>query len=70
MEIWILIIVLAKDISADMFSQEFEGRAACENAKQIVRKNNNLKSNRIFDKHVTMVCVPKRIEGQWDPKKK
>jgi hypothetical protein len=70
MEIWILIIILAKDISADMFSQEFEGRAACENAKQIIRKNNNLKSNRIFDKHVTMECVPKRIEGQWNPKKK
>jgi hypothetical protein len=69
MEIWILIIVLAKDISADMFSQEFEGRAACENAKQIVRKNNNLKSNRLFDKHVTMECVPKRIEAQWKPEK-
>ena len=52
-----------------MFSQEFEGRAACENAKKLVRKNNNLKSNRIFDKHVTMECVPKRIEGQWTPKK-
>jgi hypothetical protein len=69
MEIWILIIFMAKDNSADMFSQEFEGRAACENAKQIVRKNNNLKSNRIFDKHVTLECVPKRIEGKWSPKK-
>jgi len=69
MEIWILIVFLAKDNSADMFSQEFEGRAACENAKKLVRKNNNLKSNRIFDKHVTMECVPKRIEGQWTPKK-
>jgi hypothetical protein len=69
MEIWILMIFLAKDNSADMFSQEFEGRAACENAKQMVRKNNNLKSNRIFDKHVTIECVPKRIEGDWIPKK-
>ena len=69
MEVWILIIFMAKDNSADMFSQEFEGRAACENTKQIVRKNNNLKSNRLFDKHVTMECVPKRIEGQWKPEK-
>jgi len=69
MEIWILIIFMAKDNSADMFSQEFEGRAACENAKEIVRKNKNLRSNRIFDKHVTMECVPKRIEGKWVPKK-
>lgn len=69
MEVWILIIFMAKDNSADMFSQEFEGRAACESAKQIVRKNNNLKSNRLFDKHVTMECVPKRIEGQWKPEK-
>jgi hypothetical protein len=69
MEIWILIIFMAKDNSADMFSQEFEGRAACENAKKLVRKNNNLKSNRLFDKHVTLECVPKRIEGEWIPKK-
>ena len=69
MEVWILIIFMAKDNSADMFSQEFEGRPACENAKAIVRKNNNLKSNRLFDKHVTMECVPKRIEGQWKPEK-
>ena len=69
MEVWILIIFMAKDNSADMFSQEFEGRAACENAKQIVRKNNNLKSNRLFDKHVTMECVPNRIEGEWKPEK-
>jgi hypothetical protein len=60
---------MAKDNSADMFSQEFEGRAACENAKQIVRKNKNLRSNKLFDKHVTMECVPKRIEGHWVPKK-
>jgi len=69
MEVWILIIFMAKDNSADMFSQEFEGRAACENAKQLVRKNKNLRSNKIFDKHVTMGCVPKRIEGKWTPKK-
>jgi hypothetical protein len=69
MEIWILIIFMAKDNSADMFSQEFEGRAACENAKQIVGKNKNLRSNKLFDKHVTMECVPKRIEGHWVPEK-